>query len=113
VIGLGVGQSKIDTQVQLVALTPNGYRTLLEFKTHTDSGEMPGAAVTMGAGAAAQGAVTAGMAVANAGISGVKAYRSAMGPMASRDADKTAAYLSQFFATEGWISPSQVKQPLL
>lgn len=113
VIGLGLGQSKIDTQVQVVALTPNGYRTLLEFKTHTDSGEMPGAAVTMGAGAAAQGAVTAGMAAVNVAASGVKAYRSAMGPMANRDADKTAAYLSQFFATEGWISPSQVKQPLL
>jgi hypothetical protein len=33
--------------------------------------------------------------------------------MASRSADKAAAYLSQFFASEGWISPSQVQQPLL
>jgi len=46
------------------------FRTLLAFKTHADSGEMPGAAVTMGAGAAAQGAVTAGMAAANVAVGG-------------------------------------------
>lgn len=113
VIGLGAGQAKIDTQVQVLSRSGSGYRTLLEFKTHSDSGEMPGAAVTMGAGAAAQGGVTAGMAVANAGIGGVKAYRSAMGAMAGRSADKTTAYLSKFFANEGWISQDKVKQPLL
>ena len=113
VIGLGAGQAKIDTQVQVLSPTGGGYRTLLEFKTHADSGEMPGAAVTMGAGAAAQGGLTAGMAAANVAVGGVKAYRGAMGAMASRTADKAAAYLSKFFASEGWISPSQVKQPLL
>jgi len=113
VIGLGAGEAKIDTQVQVLSATASGYRSLLEFKTHADSGEMPGAAVTMGAGAAAQGGVTAGMAAVNVAAGGVKAYRSAMGAMAGRSADKAAAYLSQFFASEGWISPSQVKQPLL
>ena len=112
VIGLGVGQAKIDAQLQVLSPSGNGYRTLLEFKTHADSGEMPGAAVTMGAGAAAQGGLTAGMAAANVAVSGVKAYRTAMGAMASRSADKAATFLSGFFATEGWISP-QVKQPLL
>jgi Domain of unknown function (DUF4410) len=113
VIGLGAGKAKIDTQVQVLSPSGSGYRTLLEFKTHADSGEMPGAAVTMGAGAAAQGAVTAGMAAANVAVTGVKAYRTAMGAMASRSADKTAAYLSQFFANQGWISADKVKQPLL
>jgi len=113
VIGLGVGQSKIDAQLQVLSPNGSGYRTLLEFKTHADSGEMPGAAVTMGAGAAAQGGLTAGMAAANVAVGGVKAYRSAMGGMASRSADKAAAFLSSYFASEGWISPSQVKQPLL
>ncbi|MBI1813937.1 MAG: DUF4410 domain-containing protein [Deltaproteobacteria bacterium] len=113
VIGLGAGQSKIDTQVQVLSPSGDGYRTLMEFKTHADSGEMPGAAVTMGAGAAAQGGVTAGMAVANAGIGGVKAYRTAIDAMAGRSADKAAQYLSEFFAREGWISPDKIKKPLL
>lgn len=113
VIGLGAGESKIDSQVQVLSAASGGYRTLLEFKTHADSGEMPGAAVTMGAGAAAQGAVTGGMAAANVAVGGVKAYRSAMGAMASRSADKAAAYLSKFFADQGWISADKVKQPLL
>jgi hypothetical protein len=113
VIGLGAGQSKIDTQVKVRSRSGDGYRTLLEFKTHADSGEMPGAAVTMGAGAAAQGAVTAGAVAANVAVGGVKAYRTAMGPMADRSADKAAVYLSKFFADQGWISPDKVKKPLL
>ena len=114
VIGFGAGQSKIDAQVQVLRPSPSGYQTLLEFKTHADSGEMPGAAVTMGAGAAAQGAVTAGMAAANVAVSGVKAYRTTMGAMAGRSADKAAGYLSQYFGNEGWIPPDKVKkQPLL
>ncbi|MGH3056224.1 MAG: hypothetical protein ACRDL7_14720, partial [Gaiellaceae bacterium] len=42
------GRREIDTQMQILSPTAGGYRTLLEFKTHADSGEMPGAAVTMG-----------------------------------------------------------------
>jgi hypothetical protein len=113
VIGLGAGRAEIDTQVQVLSATGGTYSTLLEFKTHADSGEMPGAAITMGAGAAAQGAVTGGMAAANVAVGGVKAYRSAMGAMASRSADKAAVYLSKFFADQGWISADKVKQPLL
>lgn len=113
VLGLGAGQSKIDAQVQVLSAAGGGYRTLLEFKTHADSGEMPGAAVTMGAGAAAQGGMTAGMAAANVAVGGVKAYRSAMGAMAGRTADKSAAYLSKFFVSEGWISPGAYKSELL
>ena len=112
VIGFGAGQSKLDTQVQMLQASGGRYQTLLEFKTHADSGEMPGAAVTMGAGAAAQGAVTAGMVAANTAVGGAKAYRSAINGMASRSADKAASYLSDFFAREGWISPP-AKQPLL
>ena len=113
VIGLGAGESKIDAQVQVLSTSGGGYLTLLEFTTHADSGEMPGAAVTMGAGAAAQGGMTAGMAAANVAVGGVKAYRSAMGAMAGRTADKTAAYLAKFFVSEGWIAPGAYKQPLL
>jgi Domain of unknown function (DUF4410) len=112
VIGLGLGQAKMDTRVQVLSSAGGGRRTLLEFETHSDSGAMPGAAVTMGAGAAAQGGLTAGLAAANVAVTGVKAYRTAMGPMASRTADKAAAYLGKFFAGQGWISPDKVPQSL-
>jgi len=104
VIGLGAGESKLDTQIRVLAPVGGALRPLVEFTIHSDSGEMPGAAVTMGAGAAAQGAVTAGMAAANAGVTGVKGYRTAMGQMAARSADDAVKYLGKFFAEQGWIS---------
>lgn len=112
VIGLGLGQSKMDSKVQVRSSMGGRYRTLLEFETHADSGAMPGAAVTMGAGAAAQGGITAGLAAANVAVTGVKAYRTAMGPMASRTANKAAVYLGKFFAGQGWISSAQVPQSM-
>ncbi|MGH9891048.1 MAG: DUF4410 domain-containing protein [bacterium] len=111
VVGLGVGQEAIDTKLQVISHAASGQRVLAEFTTHTDSGEMPGAAMTMGAGAAAQGGATAGMAVANMGISGFKAYRSSLDPMIDRTAKKIVAQLSQYFANQGWISLDKVQQP--
>jgi hypothetical protein len=111
VIGFGAGKAQIDTQAQVLYATAGGNRTLTEFTTHTDSGEMPGAAVTMGAGAAAQGGLTAGMAAANVALGGVKAYRSQIAGMATRSADKAAQFLGGYFAQQGWIAP--VNQPLL
>jgi len=113
VIGFGAGASKVDTQVQLLAPSGGRFRTLLDFKTHAESGKMPGAAVTMGAGAAAQGAVTGGMVAANVAMGGVKAYKSEVDQLAGQTADKVAQFLSQFFAQEGWIPPDRVKKPLL
>ncbi len=112
VIGLGAGQSTVDTQVKVLERSSGSYRTVLEFTTHADSGAMPGAAVTMGAGAAAQGGATAGMAAANVAAGGVKGYRSQVDAMAGRSADRAAQYLSEFFAREGWIPPDKVQKPL-
>jgi hypothetical protein len=109
VIGFGVGKATIDTRMRLATWTGSGETVLATFDTHVDSGELPGAAVTMGAGAAAQGGLTAGMAVANAGISGVKAYRSADDPMIDRTAEKMVVTLSQYFGSQGWIPPNKVK----
>jgi hypothetical protein len=113
VIGLGAGQATVDTQVYVRQHTRKGWRPVVDFTTHADSGAMPGAAITMGAGAAAQGGATAGMAAANVGMSGVKAYRSSVDQMAGRSADRAADTLSQVFAQQGWISPDRVRQPLL
>jgi hypothetical protein len=113
VIGLGLGQSTMDTEVQVYGPSSSGYRQLLEFKTHADSGEMPGAAITGPAGAAAAGGLTVGVAAANVAVSGVKGYMSSVGPMASRSANQAVQYMEGFFIQNGWIAPSNINQPLI
>jgi hypothetical protein len=110
VVGFGAGASRVDTQVLVYRFVQGRPTKLLEFETHADSGHMPGAAVTMGAGAAAQGGATAGMAAANVAVGGVKAYRSAIEQMAANSGEQAAAYLSEYFGKQGWISPDQVKK---
>jgi hypothetical protein len=113
VIGLGAGHSQLDTQVEVRQRTARGWIRLVEFKTHADSGAMPGAAVTMGAGVAAQGAVTGGMIAANAAATGVKGYRSGVDAMAGQSADRATDMLSQIFARQGWIPADKVRNPIL
>jgi Domain of unknown function (DUF4410) len=110
VIGFGAGGSQVNAQVEVYAPSSSGLSKLLEFSTHADSGTMPGAAVTGGVGAAASGGMTAGAAAANMGVSAVKGYRSQVEQMAGRSADQAVAYLSEFFAKQGWISQEKVKQ---
>ncbi|MFI5396837.1 MAG: DUF4410 domain-containing protein [Candidatus Binatia bacterium] len=110
VIGFGAGSSRVDSRVQVYYVTGTEQRKLLEFTTHADSGQMPGAAATMGVGAAAQGGVTAGMAAANAAVGGAKVNRSGVENMAGRSAQEAVAYLSEYFAKQGWISADAVKK---
>jgi hypothetical protein len=105
VIGLGMGKSYLDSKVRVLAPSPSGYRELIAFDAHADSGEMPGAAVLGPAGAAAD-AGTAAVIATNAVAGGVKSYRSASTEEAKRMADKIAAQLAQYFAQQGWIDPS-------
>jgi hypothetical protein len=111
VIGFGAGASNVDTEVD-VYYGP-GRRKLLDFRTHADSGRMPGAAATMGAGAAVQGGITAGALAGSAAAGTFKEYHSEVERMAAHSADQAVAYLSQFFAKQGWIRPDQVKKPKL
>jgi hypothetical protein len=108
VIGFGTGTSKVDSQVQVYQ--GEDAQKLLEFATHSDSGKLPGAAPALGAGAVAQGGVTAGMVVANAAVSGVKTYKSDVARMAAASGDQVVRYLSEFFAQQGWIRPDQVRK---
>jgi hypothetical protein len=109
-LGFGAGQSKVDTKVELYAPSTSGPTKLLEFTTHADSGSMPGALVTGAAGAAASGGMTAGVAATNLAASGVKGYRSQVEQMTARSADQAVAYLSEYFAKQGWIPQEKVKQ---
>ncbi len=108
VIGFGMGASRVDTEVHIY-YGPRG-RDLLDFRTHSDSGSLPGAAATMGAGAAVTGGVTAGMAAVTAAEGAVKEYHSEVERMGGQSADQAVAYLSEFFAKQGWIRPDQVKK---
>ena len=108
VIGFGTGGSSVQTRVQ-VYQAPEAHR-LLEFTTQSESSKLPGTAPTLAAGAAVQGGVTAGMTVANAAVSGVKTYKSDVARMAAASGDQAARYLSEFFATQGWIEPDKVRK---
>jgi hypothetical protein len=115
VIGLGMGQSRVDIQVQMFGYGLDASRPtetapikLADFQTAADSGKMPGALVTGPAGAAAAGGLTVGVAAANVGMSAVKSYRSAMGQMTSRSAEQGVAYMSEYFGRQGWIPADKV-----
>ena len=111
VIGFGVGASKVDTEVQVYY--GMGRRKLLDFRTHADSGKMPGAAATVGAGAAIGVGIRAGTIAASAAEGALKEYYSEVERMAAHSADQAVAYLSEFFAKQDWIRPDQVKRPKL
>lgn len=108
VVGFGSGASLVQARVQLYQAPDQ--RLLMEFTTQSDSGKMPGAAPTLGVGAAAQGGVTAGMAASNAAVSGVRSYNSEVARMAASSGEQAARYLSEFFAKQGWIRAEQVRK---
>jgi hypothetical protein len=108
VIGLGAGQSSIDSAVSVLAPAHSGHRELISFNAHADSGHMPGAAVLGPAGAAA-GAGTAAVVAGNVAMGAGKNYRSAATQQAKEIADKIVAELSRYFARQGWISPNLAK----
>ena len=108
VVGFGKGTSIVESRAQVYQ--GGSARKVLEFTTHSDSGKLPGAAPMLGAGAVAQGGVTAGTVVANAAVSGVKTYKSDVARMAASSGDQVARYLSEFFAKQGWIRSDQVRK---
>ncbi len=76
---------------------------LLEFTTHADSGQMPGAAVFGPAGAAAGGSAPAVVGT-NVAVGGVKTYRSATAFLADKTAEQIVITMTNYFAQQGWSS---------
>jgi hypothetical protein len=103
VIGFGAGASVLDSNVAVFQKTGEGSRQILDFTTHADSGKMPGAAVTGGAGAAAGGsaAVIVG---ANAVMGGAKSYSSSTDYLADKTADQVAKTVTEYYTQQGWTS---------
>jgi uncharacterized protein DUF4410 len=103
-IGFGVGKSTLDTQVRVYRTAGGSRQKVLEFTTHADSGKLPGTALTMGAGAVATGGATLAGGAAAGGVAGAKAYVGRVNYLADKTADQVNAYLSHYFAGQGWIS---------
>ena len=108
VVGFGNGASTVDSQVQVYQ--GEEARKLLDFTTQSYSGNMPGAATSMGVGAAAAGGVTAGMVAANAAVAGVKTYKSEVARMAAGSGDLVARYLSEFLPSRDGYARDQVRK---
>lgn len=105
VIGLGLGQSSVDSEVHVFAPLPSGdNEELIHFNAHTDSGEMPGAAV-MGPVGAAAGAGNAAVIGLNAAKGAASTYKSASAKQAKKLAENIAGELAKYFARQGWIKP--------
>ncbi|MGH7785990.1 MAG: DUF4410 domain-containing protein [Candidatus Binatia bacterium] len=103
-IGFHQGQSSVSAQVQFYTVTSSDSADqLLDFTATAESRPLPGAAVTMGAGAAVQVAAAAGAA---------KEMGSSVQSDASRLADNIAHSLQTFFAKQGWTeAPSPIPMP--
>ncbi len=96
-IGLGAGQSSIDTDIQIIAPSASSQQELYAFKAHADSGNKPGAAV--GGAASSTAAKLAGVAK-----NAANAYSSATAQLAAQNADEIAEQLSAYFAQQGWLA---------
>jgi len=106
VIGFGAGAAKVDTAVHVYY----GGRRIADFRTHADSGKMPGAAATLDAGVAAEGAVTGTMVATNAATGSYKEYHSQVERMSAKSAEQAGRYLSELFGRQGWIAADRVKK---
>jgi len=102
VIGLGAGQSTLDTAVQAYQRTDQGSQQLMDFSTHADSGYMPGAGITGPAGAAAGGATAAASLAVNVAAGGVKNVTSSTGFLADKTAKQIVDQVSGYYAKQGW-----------
>ena len=102
VIGLGSGQSKVDTVVQVIQKTDQGATEIIDFATTADSGYMPGAGVTGPAGAAAGGATAAASLGVNLAAGGVKNYTSSTGYLVDKTTGQIVQQVENYYNRQGW-----------
>ena len=106
VIGFGAGRSEVQTAVQVYEILPQGRTLVARFTTDAKSGAKPGAAATMGAGAAADHLAESAAASAGLGV-----VSETLGATVAADAQRTAKelvrrQLGPFFVEHGWIPAS-------
>lgn len=103
VIGLGAGRSDVRTAVQVSEVFPEGRRLVDQFDVDAKSGRKPGAAETMGMGAAA-GHLAVSAAVTAGGVVASEAFGDDVEADAERTAAKIASVLQSLFQRQGWIA---------
>lgn len=101
-IGLGAGESNLNTNVQVYQSARGTTEPILEFTTSANSGQMPGAAIMGAPGMAIGGSAAIASAAANVAGGGVKAYRSQPDYLADMTAKKIVVALQNYYAAQGW-----------
>jgi hypothetical protein len=108
-IGLGAGKSSVTADAQLYYVGQAAAPQFLQSFTGTaDSGHMPGAAETMGAGVAAQRVATS-TALTAASHAGAEMYKTGDAANAAKLADALARQIGAYAVQEGWIPASAVQ----
>jgi hypothetical protein len=109
-IGLGAGKSSVSADMQLYYQAPGlPPRFMTAYQGQADSGRMPGAAETMGAGAVAGSLATT--TVASGAMHATSETRGASGAgEANRLADGLARKIGEFAVSMGWIAPAALQR---
>jgi hypothetical protein len=108
-VGLGAGQSTLDTEVHVYRVSHGERAEVLAFTTHADSGWMPGLAESMPLGVFLIGPITVLSTVGEAASTGQKIYSTQMEYLAGETGDQISNYLSQYAAEEIWIPGYEAK----
>jgi hypothetical protein len=109
-IGLGAGKSSVSADMQLYYQAPGAPRQFMTaYQGQADSGRMPGAAETMGAGAVA-GSVARAAAVSAAAHATSESRRASDTGEASRLADGLAKQIGELAVSMGWIAPAALRR---
>jgi hypothetical protein len=109
-IGLGAGKSTISADMQLYYQSPGQQpRFMTAYQGKADSGRMPGAAETMGVGAAA-GSLGRTAAVSGAMHAGSESRGASDSGEANRLADGLAKQIGEFAVSMGWILPAALQR---
>lgn len=106
VIGLGAGASHVQTNVQVYATSATGLQPVQSFSTDVASGIKPGAAETMGVGAAT-GAIAAAAAAGGAAGLGSETLSAGVDAEAKRTAKAIAERMQTYFVEQGWLPAPQ------
>jgi hypothetical protein len=106
-IGFGKGASDVQAHVKvsLAAEQQPEPVVLLEFKVKSQSGKKPGAAATVGAGAATMGAVSAPSAAAGVAAGGITDTAATVEADAGRMAKGVAKQIADLMASQAWAAP--------
>jgi hypothetical protein len=109
-IGLGAGKSSVSADVQLYYQAPGlPSRFMTALQGQADSGRMPGAAETMGAGAVA-GSLARSAAVSGAMHATSESRGASDAGEAGHLADGLARQIGGFAVSMGWIAPAALQQ---